>query len=119
MTLSARAADLLRRIPGAASPAWPQGQRFAAAFAHGTMSVELYAPVDVDPQTPHLQDELYVIHAGTATLVLAGERVDCTPGSVVFVAAGASHHFESFSKDFSTWVVFWGPSGGESGGSGP
>ena len=114
MTLFANAADLLRSIPGPVSPKWPEGQRFAAAFAHGSMSVELYAPVGVDPQTPHQQDELYFIDSGTATLVLEGEHLPCARGGVFFVPAGARHRFESFSEDFSTWVVFWGPSGGES-----
>ena len=26
---------------------------------------------------------------------------------------GAVHRFEHFSSDFATWVVFWGPPGGE------
>jgi hypothetical protein len=30
-----------------------------------------------------------------------------------FVAAGVPHRFESCSDDFATWVVFWGPKGGE------
>ena len=29
------------------------------------------------------------------------------------VAAGAVHRFVDFSDDFQTWVVFWGPEGGE------
>ena len=77
------------------------------------MSVELYAPRGVDPQTPHAQDELYIIHAGVATLVCEGEHSHCAAGTVHFVPAGADHHFESFSEDFATWVVFWGPAGGE------
>jgi hypothetical protein len=28
--------------------------------------------------------------------------------------AGAVHRFENFSNDFVTWVVFYGPQGGES-----
>jgi hypothetical protein len=32
---------------------------------------------------------------------------------VVFVAAGEHHRFVNFSGDFSTWVVFYGPEGGE------
>ncbi len=113
MNFSAHANDLLRYLPGPASAKWPDGERFRQAFAHGSMSVEIYAPVGTDPQTPHDQDELYFIHSGTATLMLEGEPLPCTPGSVHFVAAGAVHRFVEFSKDFSTWVVFWGPKGGE------
>ena len=113
MVLQATTAELLSQIPGATTARWPEGERFAKAFAHGSMSVELYAPVGDDPQTPHEQDELYFVQSGEATLVLRGERFSCTPGSVFFVPARAAHKFECFSSNFSTWVVFWGPVGGE------
>ena len=35
-------------------------------------------------------------------------------GQVLFVPAGIEHRFEDFSDDFSTWVIFYGPAGGES-----
>lgn len=78
------------------------------------MSVELYAPTGSDPQTPHAQDELYFIHSGTGVLVVGGERHAFEPGACFFVAAGVEHKFEQFSLNFSTWVIFWGPEGGES-----
>ena len=31
----------------------------------------------------------------------------------LFVPAGAPHHFEDFSQDFVTWVVFYDPPEGE------
>jgi mannose-6-phosphate isomerase-like protein (cupin superfamily) len=106
---------LLARLPGPVSAKWPQGERFVTALAHGTMSVEVYAPRSVDPQTPHAQDELYFIHAGTGTFELGATRHAFAPGDVFFVPAGVSHRFVGFSDDFATWVVFWGPHGGESG----
>lgn len=111
--LKASVAALLARLPGKASAKWPQGERFARAFAHGTMSVELYAPSGTDPQTPHAQDELYFIHSGSGDFVLEGERHAFGPGTAFFVPAGAAHRFENFTPDFATWVVFWGPDGGE------
>ncbi len=36
------------------------------------MQVELYKPQDKDPQTPHLQDELYIVLNGTGTFSKAG-----------------------------------------------
>jgi mannose-6-phosphate isomerase-like protein (cupin superfamily) len=57
---------------------------------------------------------LYVIHSGTATLVVEGEQARCEPGTIHFVPANAEHRFESLSSDFAAWVVFWGPNGGES-----
>jgi mannose-6-phosphate isomerase-like protein (cupin superfamily) len=111
--LKADVAELVRRLPGKVSAKWPQGERFVTAFAHGTMSVELYAPVGHDPQTPHAQDELYFIHAGRGEFVVADERHAFAPGTCFFVPAGVPHRFERFSPDFAAWVVFWGPRGGE------
>jgi mannose-6-phosphate isomerase-like protein (cupin superfamily) len=111
--VKAKASELLARLPGKVTEKWPGGERFVRAMAHGTMSVELYAPVGKDPQAPHAQDELYFIHAGRGDFALEGERHRFEPGMAFFVPAGAEHRFENFSPDFATWVVFWGPEGGE------
>jgi len=34
-------------------------------------------------------------------------------GDVIFAPAGIEHRFENFSDDFVTWVIFYGPVGGE------
>lgn len=86
---------------------------FATLIVHGSMTVEYYAPEGIDPQQPHRQDELYVIAAGTGTFFKAGERRPFGPGDVIFVEAGLEHRFENFTPDFATWVIFWGPDGGE------
>lgn len=112
--MHARAQSLLSKLPGKVSPTWPSGERFIEAMSHGSMKVELYAPVEVDPQTPHLQDELHFIHSGSGTFLFEDERYPFGPGDCFFVPAGAPHRFVEFSRDFSTWVVFWGPEGGES-----
>jgi mannose-6-phosphate isomerase-like protein (cupin superfamily) len=106
-------AELLKQIPGAPTQQWPAGERYVVAFSHGTMSVGFYAPTDPDPQQPHQRDELYIVHAGSGEFVVDGERRRCAAGDVLFVAAGVRHRFEHFTADFSTWVVFWGPPGGE------
>lgn len=111
--MKASTSDLLQRLPGKSTGKWPMGERFVRAFAHGSMSVEFYVPVGHDPHTPHVQDELYFIHSGTGELVIEGIRHAFESGTVLFVPAGAEHRFENFSEDFSTWVVFWGPQGGE------
>lgn len=112
--MQAALADLRARIPGAPSAQWPDGERYALAFSQGTMSVGYYAPVGSDPQQPHKRDEIYIVHAGRGEFVVAGERRAFAAGDVLFVAAGVEHRFENFSADFATWVVFWGPPGGES-----
>ena len=39
---------LLASLPRPATPAWPEGVRFAEAFARAGLSLELYAPVGHD-----------------------------------------------------------------------
>ena len=104
---------LLAQLPGPASAKWPDGERFMQAYAHGSMKLELYAPRGSDPQTPHAQDELYVVMQGSAELVVEGKALACAVGDALFVPAGAEHQFRNFSDDFTTWVVFWGREGGE------
>jgi len=77
------------------------------------MRIELFAPSGADTQTPHAQDELYFVQSGSGIFVLGAERHPFAAGTCFFVPAGAEHRFEEFSPDFSTWVVFWGPPGGE------
>lgn len=89
------------------------GHRFTTVLQHGCMKVEYFAPVGRDEQTPHTQDELYVIISGTGLFYRAGERITFAPGDVLFVPAGMEHRFEDFSDDFATWVIFYGKEGGE------
>lgn len=61
-----------------------------------------------------VQDEIYIAQTGTGTLVRGEENIPCGPGDALFVAAGVEHRFVDFSDDFAAWVVFYGPTGGES-----
>jgi mannose-6-phosphate isomerase-like protein (cupin superfamily) len=79
----------------------------------GTMELEYYAPRGSDPQKPHDRDELYVIISGTGMFRNGESRHAFGPGDVLFVPARVAHRFEEFSDDFATWVIFWGPKGGE------
>jgi mannose-6-phosphate isomerase-like protein (cupin superfamily) len=94
-------------------PTDPTVEPFRYAFRHGSMKLGLYAPQSVDSQHPHKQDELYIIASGTGVFVKNGERRWVKTHDVLFVEAGAEHRFEEFTEDFSTWVIFWGPEGGE------
>lgn len=86
---------------------------FTVVMKHGSMTVEYFAPQDVDTQLPHLQDEIYVIIQGHGTLVRDQKRIACKRGDILFVPAGMDHRFETFTDDFATWVIFYGPDGGE------
>jgi mannose-6-phosphate isomerase-like protein (cupin superfamily) len=88
-------------------------QLFAGVMEHGTMSVEIYRPDKLDHQAPHRQDELYVIISGSGEFLNGGARSNFSPGDVLFAAAGVEHRFENFTDDFTTWVIFYGPPGGE------
>jgi len=86
---------------------------FTVMMKHGSMTIEYFAPQEIDTQTPHKQDEIYVIIKGHSTFFRNGERTSCKKGDVLFVPAGMEHYFENFSDDFATWVIFYGPEGGE------
>ena len=86
---------------------------FATMFQHGTLVVEYYAPKGVDPQEPHTRDEVYVVVSGSGWFVHNDARTRFEPGEVLFVPAGDPHRFEDFTDDFATWVLFYGPEGGE------
>lgn len=94
------------------------GRKSALLMRHGTMSLRYYAPKEVDPQTPHDQDELYFVQSGTGYFFSGRdesrlEKRAFGPGDAIFVPANHVHRFVDFTPDFGTWVVFWGPTGGE------
>ena len=107
----------LKQLPQAAAGAYPHGTPFAQALAHGSMSVELFAPATSqlgrDIQQPHRQDEVYVVQRGSSDFWRDGQTLSVQAGDVLFVPAGMPHRFERFSDDFVTWVIFYGPDGGE------
>jgi mannose-6-phosphate isomerase-like protein (cupin superfamily) len=100
-------AEAKRAIPG------PPGAHAASFLERGTLNVKLSLPVSPNQQSPHAQDEVYVIIQGRGILYHDGKRNAFEPGDLMFVAAGTEHHFEDFSDDLAVWVVFYGPDGGE------
>lgn len=91
------------------------GKPFAGLFRHGSLEIEIYSPKKVDLQKPHSRDEVYVVVAGSGWFVVSGKRMRFSAGDALFAAAGEEHRFEDFTDDFLTWVVFYGPEGGERG----
>ena len=100
-------AEMLAKIPG------PDGERYAVGMERGSLRLLVYAPRGNDPQTPHQQDEVYIVVKGTGTFFDGKQRIPFEPNDILFVPAGAEHRFENFSDDFVAWVVFYGPKGGE------
>jgi mannose-6-phosphate isomerase-like protein (cupin superfamily) len=49
-----------------------------------------------------------VIVSGYSEFYRNGEIINCGTGDVIFVPAGIEHRFINFSKDFATWVIFYG-----------
>lgn len=64
---------------------------------------------EADRQTPHDEDEIYVVMSGTARFVASGEPVDVAPGSVIFVPAREPHRFEDVKGPLQLVVVFAPP----------
>jgi len=60
----------------------------------------------VDDQTPHTEDEIYVVTAGRARLVTPSGSAEVGPGAVVFVPAGEEHRFVDVREDLALLVVF-------------
>ncbi len=101
--------------PGAADDLLPtaDGARFVAMVKRGELELELFAPRGRDTQQPHSRDELYFIVRGKGDFFIGGRRHAFGPGDALFAPAGVEHRFENFGDDFLTWVVFYGPEGGD------
>jgi mannose-6-phosphate isomerase-like protein (cupin superfamily) len=69
----------------------------------------------VDDQSPHREDEVYVVTSGAAELEIEGRRTPVGPGTVAFVPRRADHRFVDVTADLEVSVVFAPP---ESDGSG-
>jgi quercetin dioxygenase-like cupin family protein len=59
-----------------------------------------------DPQSPHTEDELYVVMSGRAKVTVGPDVRSLRQGSVVFVAAGVEHHFHDIEERLVLLVMF-------------
>lgn len=77
------------------------------------LSVGLYVlPAGgVDGQSPHTEDEVYVVLSGRGTIRVGDADRPVKAGSVVFVGAGVDHRFHDIEEDLSIVVVFAPPEG--------
>ncbi len=66
----------------------PAGNLAVPIFAHGSLAVEMYTPVDRDPQKPHTRDEIYFVARGKGFFFDGEQRHAIETGSFLFVPAG-------------------------------
>jgi mannose-6-phosphate isomerase-like protein (cupin superfamily) len=59
-----------------------------------------------DDQSPHTEDEIYLVQAGRARLVAGGSEIEVGPGSVIYVPAGEEHRFIDVTDDLTLVVGF-------------
>ena len=86
---------------------------FSILFTHGSLVVEVYQPVTTDHQKPRDRDECYVIIEGHGNFKMGDKIISFGPGDCLFVPSGLPHRFIDFGDTMSTWVMFYGPEGGE------
>ena len=84
------------------------GELYLEFLRRDSLSCGLYVlePGADDPQTPHQEDEVYVVLAGRARLTVAGRDRPVGPGSVVFVARTVPHRFADVTERLSVLVLF-------------
>ncbi len=72
----------------------------------GTYSI---AAGGTDDQTPHHEDEIYVVMNGRAVLDTSDGRAEVSSGSVIYVPAGEEHTFTEITEDLTLLVIFAPP----------
>jgi mannose-6-phosphate isomerase-like protein (cupin superfamily) len=86
---------------------------FKLLATRGTLEIEIYKPDKIDLQQPHKKDELYVVIKGEGTFICGNKETAFKAHDILFAPAGIHHRFVDFSANFLTWVIFYGPEGGE------
>jgi len=101
----------VKLISGAGTFAWPVGsagthwteQLRVPDLSLGTYSIPAGG---TDDQSPHTEDEIYVVTAGRATFQAGEERVAVGAGSVIYVPAGEVHCFTDVTHNLAAVVIF-------------
>ena len=89
-------------------PAGGEQTDWAEQFRVPDLSVGTYsiAAGGTDGQSPHTEDEIYVVTGGRATIESGGERAEVGPGAVIYVPAGEVHRFTAITEDLALLVLF-------------
>ena len=64
-----------------------------------------------DLQSPHTEDEIYVVVAGRGTVQIAGGSHSIGVGSVISIPRHVEHKFVDITEDLALVVVFGPPEG--------
>src|SRR3984957_6193822 len=91
-----------------AAPAAGAANDWAEHFRVPALSVGTYCiPAGgLDDQSPHAEDEIYVVTAGQARIPPPQGVAGVGPGSGIFVPAGEEHRFADVTEDLALLVVF-------------
>ncbi|MEO9365278.1 MULTISPECIES: cupin domain-containing protein [Candidatus Nitrosocaldus] len=65
-------------------------------------------PGEDDPQSPHVNDEIYYIIKGDGFITIEGKDIPIKEGSVIFVPAKAKHKFHGNTKELIALYIFAG-----------
>jgi mannose-6-phosphate isomerase-like protein (cupin superfamily) len=95
--------DAGRFEPGAGGTPQYLEQLRVPALSVGTYSIPAGG---VDDQTPHSEDEIYVVVSGRGSFTAGGRTVDVGPGVTLFVPAGEEHRFHDVTEDMAVLVFF-------------
>ena len=84
------------------------GKRYLEFLRVPAMSAGVYVlPAGgTDPQSPHLEDEMYYVVRGRARMRAGSEDQAVSAGSVIFVAAGVEHRFFDITEELVVLVFF-------------
>jgi mannose-6-phosphate isomerase-like protein (cupin superfamily) len=106
-----------RAKPVVVDAASVQTDGYAEWVRSGSLSAGVYrlAAGAADGQSPHDEDEVYVVTRGTGALEIEGSATPVGPGSVAYVPARAQHRFVDISDDLELVVVFAPPESESSG----
>lgn len=87
------------------------GRAYLEFLRESSMSAGLYtlSAGGVDGQSPHSEDEIYVVMAGRSRFTAGDETRDVAPGDVIFVAAHVPHWFHDITEELRIIVVFAPP----------
>jgi ribosomal protein S18 acetylase RimI-like enzyme len=74
-----RISEIISKLPLPATNKWPQGLWDIEVFRRNDFSVSLFTPKGYDYQTPHQQDEIYIIQSGHGEIDIANKVYKIIP----------------------------------------